>query len=115
MALPLERCPAQPFWRHNHWLGCVCVFWRRYRRERITLVKGLQLLEFAGAESHVVWKEEQSPPAVGGMGKGGENIQSLLEFSSFLFHKANPKIIISLAKLTPPHLVSLAQVVLQKG
>lgn len=57
------------------------------------------------AESHVVWKEAQSPPAEGGMGEGGENIQSVLESSSFLFHKANPKIIISLEKLThSPHI-----------
>lgn len=52
----------------------------------------------------MVWKEAQSPPAAGGVGRGGENIQSLLELSSSLYHKANPKIIISLVKLTPsPH------------
>lgn len=78
-------------------------------------MKGLQLLDFAGAESHVVWKEAQNPPAASGVGKGGENIQSFLEFSNFLFHRANLKIILSLAKPTPPHLISLAQVVFQKG
>lgn len=114
MALPLERCPAQPFWTHNHRLGCVCVFWTRYKRGRIASIEGLQLLEFAGAESHAVHKEVQSPPAAGGVGRR-VIASSPFSVSSFLFHKAKPKTIDSLTNRTPPHLKSLAKVVLQKG
>lgn len=113
LALPLERCPAQPFWTHNHRLGCVCVFWRRYKRGRIASIEGLQLLEFAGAESHAVCKEAQSPPAAGGVGRGVIT-SSPFSFSSFLFHKAKPKIITFLTNETLPHLKFLAKVVLQK-
>lgn len=113
LALPLERCPAQPFWTQSPHGMCVCLL-EKLQKRRIASTEGLRLLEFAGGESQAVCKELQSPPEAGGVGKRVIT-SSPFSFSSFLFHKAKPKLIPSLTNWTLPHLKSLAKVVLQEG
>lgn len=62
----------------------------------------------------MICEEVQSPTAAGGVGRGVIT-SSPSAFSSFPFPKAKPKIITSLTDQTPPHLTSLAKVVLQRG